>query len=288
MIDAHRFCQSKPLQAHDGLHASHIAQAVSLERRPVAYGLTQDHLRPRQARPHASQLDPFTPAIVRLLERHPSSAAQVCQRLRAPGFAGSYELVKASGRTVRPRRQAACLTLAFAPGACAQVDGGAFGSVPVGHTHRQWRLFVMVLCDSRMLYVECPVSQTMAHVLAGHQHAFAFLGGMPHKVMVDTLTSAVLKREVGEAPVLKPKSLDCATHHGFPMTPCNVGKGNAKGRGENGVGYVKKHVLAGLALPDFSALHPAARHWLETIAHVRLPGETREQPTAVWHTERPS
>ena len=57
---------------------------------------------------------------------------------------------------------------------------------------------------------------------------------------------------------------------------------------ENGVGYVKKNFLAGLAIPDFSALNPPARHWLDTVANVRLHGETREQPTALWHTERPS
>jgi transposase len=288
MIDYHRFCQIKHLHAHDGLSASQIAQAVSLDRRTVAYWLTQEHFRPRQPRPHASKLDPFKPDIVRLLERHPYSAAQVFQRLREHGFAGSYELVKAYVHTVRPRRQAAFLTLAFAPGECAQVDWGSFGSVPVGQTHRQLRFFVMVLCYSRMMYVEFTVSQTMEHFLACHQHAFDFFGGIPHKVMVDNLKSAVLKRAVGDAPVLNPKYLDFATHHGFTITPCNVGKGNEKGRVENGVGYVKKNFLAGLEIPDFSALNPAARHWLDTVANVRLHGETREQPTALWHTERPS
>src|SRR5205085_12679922 len=100
--------------------------------------------------------------------------------------------------------------------------------------------------------------------------------------------SAVLKRAVGEAPVLNPKYLDFATHHGFTIAPCNVGKGNEKGRVENGVGYVKKNFLAGLEIPDFSALNPAARYWLDTVANVRMHGETREQPTALWHTERPS
>ena len=57
---------------------------------------------------------------------------------------------------------------------------------------------------------------------------------------------------------------------------------------ENGVGYVKKNFLAGLELPDFSALNPAARHWLDTVANVRLHGETREQPTVLWQTERPA
>jgi len=72
------------------------------------------------------------------------------------------------------------------------------------------------------------------------------------------------------------------------MAPCHVGKGNAKGRVDNGVGYVKKNFLAGLDLPAFSARNPAARHWLDTVAKVRLHGATREQPIVVWQTERPA
>src|SRR5438445_8302615 len=128
----------------------------------------------------------------------------------------------------------------------------------------------------------------MEHFLAFHQHDLYFFGRIPQKIMVDNLKSAVLKRAVCAAPVLNPKYADFATHHGFTITPCNVGKGNEKGRVENGVGYVKKNFLAGLELPDFSALNPAATHWLETVANVRLHGETREQPTVLWHTERPS
>ena len=288
MIDYHRFCQIQHLHVHQGLNASQIAKEVALDRRTVAYWLTQDHFRARKPRPHTSKLDPFKPDIVRLLERHPYSAVQVFQRLREQGFAGSYELVKAYVRTVRPRRQTAFLTLAFAPGECAQVDWGSFGAIPVGQTHRQLSFFVMVLCYSRMLYVEFTVSQTMEHFLACHQHAFDFFGGIPHKIMVDNLKSAVLKRAVGDAPVLNPKYLDFATHYGFTIAPCNVGKGNEKGRVENGVGYVKKNFLAGLELPDFSALNPAARHWLDTVANVRLHGETRAQPTVLWQTERPA
>src|SRR5215813_10511550 len=288
MIDYHRFCQIKHLHAHEGLNASQIAQAVSLDRRTVAYWLTQDHFRPRKPRPSTSKLDPFKPEIVRLLERHPYSAAQVFQRLREQGFAGSYGLVKAYVRTVRPRRQAAFLTLAFAPGECAQVDWGSFGAVPVGHTHRQLSFFVIVLCYSRMLYVEFTVSQTMEHFLAYHQHAFEFFGGVPKKVMVDNLKSAVLQRVLGEAPVFNPKYLDFATHCGFTIAPCNVGKGNEKGRVENGVGYVKKNFLAGLEIPDFGALNPAARQWLDTVANERVHGETKTKPATLWPKERPS
>jgi hypothetical protein len=105
--------------------------------------------------------------------------------------------------------------------------------------------------------------------------------------MVDNLKSAVLRRILGRAPVFNPKYLDFANHYGFAITPCNVGKGNEKGRVENAVGYVKKNFLAGLDIPDFVAIAPAARHWLETVANVRIHGETRKSPVALFEKERP-
>ena len=38
---------------------------------------------------------------------------------------------------------------------------------------------------------------------------------------------------------------------------------------------MKKNFLAGLEIPDFSALNPAARQWLDTIANARVHGETK-------------
>jgi transposase len=51
-------------------------------------------------------------------------------------------------------------------------------------------------------------------------------------------------------------------------------KACGKGRVERGVGYVKANFLNGLELPDFAALNPALRVWLETVANVRLHRET--------------
>jgi transposase len=287
MIDYPRFCQIKHLLEQQGLNASQIAQELALDPRTVSYWLAQDHFRPRQPTRRRSKLDPFKADIVRMLEKYPYSAAQILQRLRHQGFKGGYSIVKDYVRTVRPRRQPAFLTLAFAPGECAQVDWGAFGSLRVGQTRRRLSFFVMVLCYSRIMYVEFTVSQTMEHFLACHQHAFDYVGGIPQKIMVDNLKSAVLRRALGEAPVLNPKYRDFANHHGFTITPCNVGKGNEKGRVENAVGYVKKNFLAGLDIPDFSALAPAARHWLGSVANVRVHGETRQKPLDLWQKETP-
>ena len=66
-----------------------------------------------------------------------------------------------------------------------------------------------------------------------------------------------------------------------------MGRGNEKGRVENAVGYVKKNFLAGLEIPDFAAITPAVRNWLETVANVRIHGETRKKPVELFEAERP-
>jgi hypothetical protein len=104
--------------------------------------------------------------------------------------------------------------------------------------------------------------------------------------MVDNLKSAVLRRVVGEAPVFNAKYLDFSRHWGFEISACNVGKGNEKGRVENSVGYVKKNLLNGLELADFSALNPAAQLWLDTVANVRLHGETHQRPLDLFQAEQ--
>jgi transposase len=287
MIDFETFLKIKHLHRHDGLKPSQIADAIGLDDRTVLKWIDENQYRPRKASEKSSKLDAFKDDILRMLETHPYSAAQVLQRIREDGFDGGYTIVKEYVRKVRPRRKKAYLKLSFAPGECAQVDWGSYGSVKVGDTTRRLSFFVMVLCYSRMMYVEFTVSQTMEHFLSCHQNAFSQWGAVPERIMVDNLKSAVLKRTVGKDPVLNPKYLDFANHYGFAIAPCGVGKGNEKGRVENGVGYVKKNFLSGLKIRDFTDLNPAAMRWLDTVANVRTHGETGKRPVDMFQQERP-
>lgn len=285
MIDYELFARIRYLTEHEGLTPPQIAEKLILDPRTVRKWLATS-FRPRTTLQRPSKLDPFKAQIVRMLQTHPYTATQIFQRIREQGFEGGYNIVKRYVRKVRPPRSQAFLTLSFAPGECAQVDWGSYGTVTVGSTSRRLSFFVMVLCYSRMIYVEFTVSQTMEHFLGCHQNAFEFFGSVPKKVMVDNLKSAVLKRSVGQDPVFNPKYLDFAKHFGFTIAPCNVGKGNEKGRVENAVGYVKKNFLAGLNIPDFSALAPACRNWLDSVANVRLHGQTRQKPVDLFQKEK--
>ena len=286
MIDYETFCQIKELKNNKSLNAEQIARELSLNSRTVRKWVSENRYRPRKSAQRPSKLDPFKQDIIRDLEAYPYSAAQILSRIREKGFDGGYSIVKKYVRKVRPPRISPYLTLSFAPGECAQVDWGSYGSVPVGSTKRRLSFFVMVLCYSRMAYVEFTVSQTMEHFLSCHQNAFHFFGACPKKIMVDNLKSAVLRRIVGQDPTFNPRYLDFANHYDFTIAPCNVGKGNEKGRVENAVGYVKKNFLAGLDIPDFDALGPAARHWLNNIANIRIHGVTRKRPVDLFDEEK--
>jgi len=284
MIDYTTWCAIRDgLAKHLGVRQ--VARDLGLNVKTVRRWRARPYA-PRATVPRPSKLDPFKGRIVGWLDAHPLSAQQVFQRLCEAGYAGGVSIVKDYVRRIRPRPREAFLTLAFAPGEVAQMDWGEWGSIAVGETRRRLSFFVMVLAYSRKLYVEFTLSQSMEHFLEAHIHAFDALG-VPRKIMVDNLRTAVLSHVRGEPPQFNPRYLDFARHYGFEVVACNVAKGNEKGRVERAVGYVKTNFLNGQELPDFAALNPAVRVWLESVANVRLHRETQRRPVDLWAEERP-
>ena len=280
------FCQIRDHLGRQQLSVVQTARALALDSRTVAKWAGVEQFHPRAGVARTSKLDPFKGQIVRWLDTHPYSAQQIFQRLREAGYAGGPTIVRAYVQRIRPRAPQAFLKLDFAAGEAAQVDWGEFGSIAVGTTQRRLSFFLMVLCHSRRMYLEFTVSQQMEFFLACHENAFAAFGGVPARIMVDNLKSAVLQRLVGAAPVFNPKYLDFSRHWGFEISPCNVRSGNEKGRVENGVGYVKKNLLAGLELADFAALQPAGALWVDTVANVRIHAVTQQRPIDRFEDER--
>jgi transposase len=286
VVDYETFCQIRDHLGRQQLTVAQTARALALHPRTVAKWAGTEQFRPRAGTPRTSKLDAFKGHIVRWLDAHPYSAQQIFQRLGEAGYGGGISIVKDYVHRIRPRHQEAFLTLDFAAGEAAQIDWGEWGTIGVGSTRRRLSFFLMVLCYSRRMYLEFTVSQKMEFFLACHENAFATFGGVPTRLIVDNLKSAVLQRLVGEAPVFNPKYLDFSKHWGFKISACNVRAGQEKGRVENGVGYVKKNLLAGLELPDFCAMQPAATVWVNTVADVRLHRETHQRPIDRFEDER--
>ncbi|MBV8415955.1 MAG: IS21 family transposase [Verrucomicrobia bacterium] len=290
MISYELYCQIRFLYRERGLNFAQIARELHLDEETVAkWARAKSYTTARNNRPRKSKLEPYKELIQRWLERHSYTATQIFQRLRAEeGYTGGITILTDYVRTVRRVRAQAFLTLAFAPGECAQVDWGCAGPMSVGSTRRRLSFFVMVLCYSRLIYVEFSLGEATEHFLQAHQNALEFFGGVPAKVLIDNPKTAVLKHLNGEKPLFHPRYLDFAAHYGFEPRACNVRKPNEKGRVESGVGYVKKNFLHGLELPHgLDALNAAVRQWMDSIANIRIHGETRKQPIELFALEKP-
>jgi transposase/DUF971 family protein len=270
VIDYDTFCRLQQLRSA-GRTPPQIAQEMNLHIQTVRGWLARKRFTRSEAaqRPRPSKLDAHKPALARWLDSHPFTAMQLFHKLREQGYSGGYSMVKDHVRRIRPSTTAAFLTLRFAPGQCAQVDWGSFGSVSVDGTRRALSFFVMVLAHSRWLYVEFTLGQSQEWWLSCHQRAFERLGGVPREVMVDNCKTAVLAHSPGAAPVFNAQYLDFARHHGFQIKACSPAHPQSKGIVENAVAYVKKSFLQGREIGAYAELAPAARLWLDSVANVR-------------------
>ncbi|MCC5846431.1 MAG: IS21 family transposase [Verrucomicrobia bacterium] len=285
MIDYTSWCEIRRL-AESGLSVPRIADAMGLNPKTVLKWSRIETFRPRAAPKRPSKLDPYKPQILRMVEKHPYTAQQILREVRKQGYTGGRSILQEYIAKVRPVKHKAYATLAFAPGECAQVDWGHAGSVRVGNTRRQLSFFVMTLGYSRMMYVEFTLSQQMEYFLAAHRNAFEFFGGVPDKVMVDNLKSAVLEHPRGGAPVYHPRYLDLASHYGFEPRACNVRAPHEKGIVERAVAYVRASFLNGLEPETFGPLNPQARLWLDEVANLREHKDLGERPADRFEAER--
>jgi transposase len=276
MIDYETYARIGAL-SRQGLTPVQIAADCGIDERTIRFWLEQKSYRPRQSPRRPSKLDPYRQLVARRLAEHNFTARQLLRQLRAAGYTGGYSILKELVNEVRPPRQEAFLSLAFAPGECAQVDWGQAGTLDVPGGKRRLSFFVMVLCYSRMLYVEFTLQERQEQFLAGHQNAFLRWGGVPQRVMVDNLKSAVLSHPRGQPAVYHPRYLDFAQHYGFEVRACQPRRANEKGRVENAVGYVKKNFLSGLTLTSLSAVQNAADQWMQE-ANGRQHATTRRRP----------
>ena len=163
-----------------------------------------------------------------------------------------------------------------APGQQAQADWAEVGRFEDGAEGKSARVyaFVMVLSFSRLLYVEFTRSMDLPTLIACHQRAFAYFGGVPSSVLYDNM--AQVRRPGGGD--LHPLMADFAAHCGFAVKTHRVRRPRTKGKVERMVDYLKDNFLCGRAFAGPDDLAAQGRHWLEHTANCRVHATTGERP----------
>jgi transposase len=250
-----------------------------IERRRVSLKVEQTQ--------RGSIVDPYKQVVAELLEKDPRMpASTVLQRLRDEGYLGGYTVVKNCVRYTRAtpaRSREAFLKLTFAPGQCAQVDWGEFGDV-FGDGSKV-HCFLMVLCFSRLLYIEFTQSEKFEEFIRCHENAFRYFGGLvPEECWYDNLASAVTDR-MGSLVRFNSRFMAYMGHHGIHPHACNPAKGNEKGRVEGGVKLVRTSFWSGREFKDFDDICRQAVQWRDEVANRREHKTTRKIPALLFESE---
>ncbi len=230
---------------------------------------------------NTSSAENYRETIKNLLEENVEVAA-IYQRLHERGYTGSYAAVYRLARQIQPakKHQKTVTRVERQPGEEAQVDFGYAGRMidpETGQLRKTWA-FVMTLSWSRHQYVEFVWDQKIETWLRCHRNAYAFFGGVPGRVVLDNLKTAIIKA-VYDDPQVQISYQECAVHYQFLLAPCRVATPEHKGKVEQGgVHYVTRNFLGGRTPTTITQANRDVRTWCLTTAGQRIHGTTFEAP----------
>lgn len=239
-----------------------------------------------EGKKRSTLLDPYLKQIDSLLREDPSrSAINILQKLRFTGYLGGVTVLRDYLRSLRPQDQKpkAYLTLDFLPAQAAQADWGDFGDV-FGLGRKVW-CFVMVLCWSRMLYLEFTLSANFESFIRCHERAFQFFGGVPQECWYDNCSTAVAEHRK-KLVRFYPRFFVYTGHHGFKPVACNQAASWEKGRVEDGIKLIRYNFWPGRNPHDLWDLNAQAFQWRDQFANKRTHASTRKIPELMCAEEK--
>lgn len=263
-----------------------IARRVGRDRKTVRRALLAQNV-PVYVRVHKrpSKIDPFKGYVQERVREYPRLTATVLlEEIRRQGYTGRIRILMEHVATLKKKTKEVFLRLETEPGHQAQCDWANCGTVAIGNTTRKLSLFVMVMSWSRQAYIEFTLSQCLEDFIQCHLNAWRYFQGIPKKVLYDNLKLVVLSR-LGERIQFNPKFMEFAGIFGFEPVPCNVARGNEKGKAENFIHYVRIRLLEGRQI-TWPSIREQGFVWMDTVANVRLHRSINERPADRWEKEK--
>ena len=169
------------------------------------------------------------------------------------------------------------------PGELAEVDFGQLGKIydaESGRNRLVWALIV-TLGFSRHQYVHVSFSQKLDVVIDGLEEAWEFFGGVPERVVVDNMKTAVVKPDRYE-PIFQRTTEQYAEHRGFVIDPAVPRHAKGKPIVERAVQYVRESFFRGEQWLDLAHVQRGARYWCLEVAGRRIHGTTQKRPLVVF------
>jgi transposase len=289
MISVAEWAEIRRLHRVEKLSKRAIARRLGVHRATVRRALASEKPPTYRRQKRSSVLDPYTAKIHALLAQEPGlSGVRMLEILREEGYGGQISILRDLLREVRPqyRPQPVYIRMDYQPGEYGQVDWGEMPEPVLWQGH--WckvNVFVMVLCYSRLLYVEFSLATKFWDFLRCHEHALRFFGAAPKCCVYDNLSSVVKLRR-GTDITLNETFQHFAGYYSFRVHPHWPGAANQKGVVERPMDYVVRNFWAGRSFVDFDDLQRQGWKWLTETANQRVHATTRQLPQTRFTEER--
>lgn len=170
-----------------------------------------------------------------------------------------------------------------APGELAEVDFGLLGRVPDPSTGKQRLLYALIvtLVFSRHQYVHVTHTQKLSDVINGLESAWEFFGGVPQRLIVDNMKTAVTRADRYE-PAFQRVFAEYSAYRGFVIDAAIIRHATGKPHVERAVPYVRESFFRGAQWQDAAHVQREVESWCRQEAGQRIHGTTRQMPAVVF------
>lgn len=146
----------------------------------------------------------------------------------------------------------------------------------------------MVLGHSRYLWARFVAHQDLQTVLRCHLDAFEHFGGAPREILYDRMKTAVLGEGQDRHIVYNAKLVALAQHYGFAPRACQAYRAKTKGKVERPFRYIRQDFFMARRFRNLDDLNRQLRHWLDSVANVRLHATAQRIVAEHFAEERPA
>jgi len=250
-----------------GQSISQIARDLNLSRNTVKKYLKDDYplsyQREKQPQPI---LGLFHPQLLDMLNHdaklpvhHRRTAKRLFGMLQEAGYQGAYDSVQRAVKAFRddkkPLSSQAFVPLSFSMGEVCQFDW-SYETVKIAGIEQRVKVAHFRLAYSRQYFVMAYPNERLEMLLDAHNRAFAFLGGVPQKMIYDNLKTVVDAVLRGKNRDFNKRFMAMANHYVFEPIACTPASGWEKGQVESQVRFLRNNLfLPMLSFDSFDALN---------------------------------
>lgn len=268
-----------------GFRQSDIARQLNCHRHTIANVLHRENFIEKQTRQKGSLFDLYQSQIKEWIEKKISVLRQFEMLTETYGISSTYVNLCKYIQARFPKPQEAFGVQVVPPGEVAEIDFGYLGMFPgLSGTLVKTYCLAVILPYSRLDFYAVTYDQKLETLITGLENAFSYFGGVPKRLKVDNMKTAILKNQHYDLQ-FNQDFLEFAYHYNTVIIPCTPYSPEQKGTVESGIKYLQGNFISGRTFTDSADMKRQLTDWIDTYANKRIHGTTRKVPVEVFLQE---